>query len=89
MHLLLVDLAHIENLVHKRQDTLHVTFYGCQFMRHILSELTFLQLMQRTENQRQRRTYVMSRIDKELHLLFIKLLASTTGIGHKYITCQQ
>ena len=48
---------------------------GLQLILRFLIKVTAQQLVQRTHNQRQRRTDIVSGIDQELHLFLIKLLS--------------
>ena len=63
LHLPFVYLTDIENLIHQVLHTLRIMLDGLQLILRLLIKVTAQQLMQRTHNQRQRRTDIMSRID--------------------------
>ena len=81
VHLLLVNLAHVENLVHQREDALGVAVDDAQVLLRLVVEAPAAQLLKRSQNQRQRRAYVVSGIDEELHLVLVQALAHAAAVG--------
>ena len=80
VHLLLVDLADIQNLVHQILHALCIMLDSLQIGFHVRIQITLHQFMQRTHNQRQRRADVVGGINQEFHLLLLKFLTATTRV---------
>ena len=80
LHLLLVDLADVENLVHEILDTTGIVLNGLQFFLHVFAQVLPQQLVQRTHDERQRRADVVGSVDEEFHLVLVQLLTALAEV---------
>ena len=80
LHLLLVDLTHIQNLVHQVQNTLGVAFYQSQLFGILSSRMALFQFLEWCHDKCEWRTDVVSGINQEFHLLIVHLPALFTDI---------
>ena len=67
-HLVLVNLALVENLVHQQHQSLGITVDGLDVFQALFVVDALLQFLQRPHDERQRRADVVGGVDEELHL---------------------
>ena len=84
LHLLLVNLTNVKNLTDKVEDAGSVMLNGLNVTLSVFLVIgqPAAQVAKRCHDERQRRTDIMGGIDKELHLLLVQLLVSTTAPQH-------
>ena len=81
LHLLPVDLAHVQYLVDQAQDALRVVVYDVEFGLVVLVGRARTQLLERRQDEGQRRADVVGGVDEELHLVLVELPAYILPIG--------
>ena len=67
LHLILVNFALIQYLVHKQQQALRIAVYHVKVGQTVDIHQTFLQFVERSHDERQRRTDVVSGINEKTH----------------------
>ena len=87
VHLLLVNLAHVKNLVDEVEYALGVMLDGVNVAPSFFLVVvqTAAQVGKGRHDERQRRAYVVRSVDEELHLLLVELFVGTATVSQENI----